>query len=74
MRKEFVLSNMEIGLITAIPSLASVLFTLPVGWMSDRYGAREVVDGSLSFNQDLCFGRGLCVSTCPTNAITLVDK
>lgn len=42
-RKEFVLSNMEIGLISAIPSLASVLFTLPVGWMSDRYGARRLV-------------------------------
>jgi len=42
-RKDFVLSNMEIGLISAIPSLASVLFTLPVGWMSDRYGARRLV-------------------------------
>ena len=39
-----------------------------------QFGAREIVDGSLSFNQDLCFGCGLCVSTCPTNAITLVDK
>jgi len=39
-----------------------------------QFGAREMVDGSLSFNQDLCFGCGLCVSTCPTNAITLVDK
>jgi Pyruvate/2-oxoacid:ferredoxin oxidoreductase delta subunit len=39
-----------------------------------QFGAREMLDGSLSFNQDLCFGCGLCVSTCPTNAITLVDK
>ena len=39
-----------------------------------QFGAREIVDGSLSFNQDLCFGCGLCVSTCPTNAIILVDK
>jgi len=39
-----------------------------------QFGAREMVDGSLSFNPDLCFGCGLCVSTCPTNAITLVDK
>ena len=43
LREEFVLSNMEIGLISAIPSLVSVLFTLPVGWMSDRYGARRLV-------------------------------
>jgi len=42
-RKEFILSNMQIGLISAIPSLASVLFTLPVGWMSDKYGAKRLV-------------------------------
>jgi ferredoxin len=39
-----------------------------------QFGAREMVNGSLSFNPDLCFGCGLCVSTCPTRAITLVDK
>ncbi len=39
-----------------------------------QFGSREMVNGSLSFNPDLCFGCGLCVSTCPTNAITLVDK
>jgi ferredoxin len=39
-----------------------------------QFGAREMIDGSLSFNPDLCFGCGLCVSTCPTNAINLVDK
>jgi ferredoxin len=39
-----------------------------------QFGAREIVDGSLAFNPDLCFGCGLCVSTCPTNAITLFDK
>jgi len=42
-RKEFILNNMQIGLISAIPSLASVLFTLPVGWMSDKYGAKRLV-------------------------------
>jgi len=39
-----------------------------------QFGAREMVDGSLAFNPELCFGCSLCVSTCPTNAITLVDK
>jgi len=39
-----------------------------------QFGAREIVNGSLTFNSDLCFGCGLCVSTCPKNAITLVDK
>jgi MFS family permease len=42
-RKDFVLSNMEVGLISAIPSLVTVLFTLPVGWMSDKYGAKRLV-------------------------------
>lgn len=39
-----------------------------------QFGAREMVGGSLAYNSDLCFGCGLCVSTCPTNAITLVYK
>nr|ADP09441.1 4Fe-4S ferredoxin iron-sulfur binding domain protein [uncultured marine crenarchaeote E6-3G] len=39
-----------------------------------QFGAKEMVNGSLAHNPDLCFGCGLCVSTCPTKAITLVDK
>ena len=39
-----------------------------------QFGAREMANGSLAFNPDVCFGCSLCVSTCPTNAITLVDK
>ena len=39
-----------------------------------HFGAREMVNASLAFNPDLCFGCGLCVSTCPTDAITLVPK
>ncbi|MFC1803535.1 hypothetical protein ACFL0D_06155 [Thermoproteota archaeon] len=31
LRKEFILSNMKIGLISAIPSLVTVLLTIPVG-------------------------------------------
>lgn len=38
------------------------------------FGAREMVDGTLSFNSEQCFGCGLCVSTCPTEAVSLVDK
>jgi NAD-dependent dihydropyrimidine dehydrogenase PreA subunit len=46
-----------------------------------QFGAREMINGSLSYNPDLCYGCadlcygcGLCVSTCPANAITLIDK
>ena len=37
------------------------------------FGAREMVDGTLSFNSEQCFGCGLCVSTCPTEAVSLMD-
>jgi len=43
LRDEFVLSNLQIGIIGAVPPLSQVLFSLPVGWMSDRYGARRLV-------------------------------
>lgn len=39
-----------------------------------QFGAREIADDSLLFNPDLCFGFGLCVSSRPSYAITLVDK
>jgi len=39
-----------------------------------QFGAREIVNNKLAFNPDLCFGCGLCVSTCPTDAIKLIDK
>ena len=45
------------------------------GVCADRcqFGAREMKNGVLSYNPEMCFGCGLCVSTCPTNAIKLVD-
>ena len=39
-----------------------------------QFGARAIVNSSLSFNDELCFGCSLCVSTCPENAIKLIDK
>ena len=39
-----------------------------------QFGAREMMNGKMTFKPELCFGCGLCVSKCPTNAIKLVDK
>lgn len=38
-----------------------------------HFAARKVVDGKLEFNKDLCFGCGLCLSVCPTEAISLIQ-
>jgi MFS family permease len=43
LQNEFVLSNRDIAIIAAAPQLAQVLFTLPAGAMSDRFGARKLV-------------------------------
>ncbi len=45
------------------------------GKCEDRchFGARKVVNGKLEYDKDLCFGCGLCVSTCPTKAISLIQ-
>jgi heterodisulfide reductase subunit A-like polyferredoxin len=39
-----------------------------------HFEAREMVDGQLKVNDDLCYGCGLCISTCPSEAISLVRK
>jgi ferredoxin len=39
-----------------------------------QFGARDITTGTLSFNPDQCYGCGLCLSICPTYAITLVEK
>jgi acyl-homoserine lactone acylase PvdQ len=39
-----------------------------------HFGSRKMVNGKLEVNLDRCFGCGLCVSTCPTNAIMLTEN
>ena len=43
LKKEFILTNQQIGLIAAIPPLAQALFSIPAGSMSDRYGAKKLI-------------------------------
>ena len=39
-----------------------------------QFGAREMIDDSLTINDELCMGCGLCVTKCPTTAIKLAAK
>jgi Pyruvate/2-oxoacid:ferredoxin oxidoreductase delta subunit len=38
-----------------------------------HFGACELVNGKLVYNEKQCYGCGLCVSTCPTGAISLTQ-
>lgn len=38
------------------------------------FGARWLEDGVKRYYKEKCFGCGLCVSTCPTNSIKLIDR
>lgn len=38
------------------------------------FGARSMVDGGLVYDFTKCFGCGLCVSVCPTEAIKMVPR
>ena len=47
LKQEFSLTNQQIGLIVAIPSLIQIFFTLPTGYLSDRLGARKIIATSV---------------------------
>jgi MinD superfamily P-loop ATPase len=38
------------------------------------FQAREMIAGRLEFDSSKCFGCGLCVSACPTDAISLAPR
>jgi len=43
LKEEFSLTNQQIGLIVAIPSLSQTFITIPVGWLSDRFGSKKLI-------------------------------
>jgi len=47
LKEEFNLTYQQIGLITAIPSLCQVLFLIPAGFFSDRFGAKKIMAFSI---------------------------
>lgn len=45
--EEFQLTNLQIGIIAAVPPLTQAIFSIPAGWVSDRYGAKKIIIASL---------------------------
>ena len=43
LKAEFSLTNQQIGLIVAIPTLCTLLFSIPTGLFSDRFGPRRLI-------------------------------
>lgn len=48
LKKDFDLSNLQIGIISAVPPLAQAIFSIPAGWISDRSGAKKMVTVSIA--------------------------
>ena len=49
LRDEFDLNLQELGLIAAIPSLASAILAIPLGLLSDRFGSKKMLLVSFGF-------------------------
>jgi len=47
LKEEFALTNQQIGLIVAIPSLAQFLLSVPSGMVSDRFGPKKLMAASI---------------------------
>lgn len=48
LKEDFMLNNLQVGFITAVPPLAQALTSIPAGWISDRYGAKRLVAISIA--------------------------
>jgi MFS family permease len=47
LKEEFALTNQQIGLIVAIPSLCQFLLSVPSGMVSDRFGPKKLIAASI---------------------------
>jgi MFS family permease len=47
LKEDFGINNYQVGILSALPPLLQAVFSLPAGWISDRYGSKKVVFGSL---------------------------
>ena len=47
LKEEFALTNPQIGLIVAIPSLCQLLLSVPSGMVSDRFGPKKLIAASI---------------------------
>jgi MFS family permease len=47
LKDEFMLTNQQIGLISAIPSLCAALLSIPTGLLSDRIGSKKMISISI---------------------------
>lgn len=47
LKTEFLLTNQQIGLISAIPSLSAALLSIPTGLLSDRIGSKKMISLSI---------------------------
>jgi MFS family permease len=47
LKEEFALTNQQVGLIVAIPSLCQLLLSVPSGMVSDRFGPRKLIAASI---------------------------
>jgi MFS family permease len=62
LKEEFSLSNQQIGLIVAIPSLIQIFFTVPTGYLSDRFGAKRMIAASIFLAAVGAFLGGISIS------------
>jgi len=42
-KKDFQLNNFQIGVISAVPPLSQAIFSIPAGWISDRFGSKKII-------------------------------